>query len=243
MKRTIISIKRSMNIVFLIFVPLIASMVFMSLINKDMRLVTGALRMPLILAGAIFAYFKLKKENTVRSSKIKMPNLKLTVAYLIFSASAAYWFRAVFASEKAPEENGLIMLIIVPITEELLFRCILTELIKKGKARRSVQAALVSSFCWAIFCYPHIYKMLSVFFFGILLSYIYQSKGSVWYCIAIRAGISLASAMIMTYPPVTSNVLLISLNMFIFILSFRMLYYSLKPVIIVKQTELPEKAI
>ena len=76
-------------------------------------------------------------------------------------------------------------------------------------------------------------------FFIPFISYI--TVGTSFYMNAKNSNI--ASAMIMTYPPVTSNVLLISLNMFIFILSFRMLYYSLKPVIIVKQTELPEKAI
>lgn len=238
MKRIITGVKRSVNIAVWIFIPLIITIIAASLMNKELNIVTGVMRMPLILLGVIFACYKIKKENILRVKNSDLPDIGLMTAFFIFSASAAFQFKAVFECGKTINGNPFVLLVIVPITEELLFRYILTELIKRGKVRRSIPAALIPSFCWAVFYYPYDYKMIGIFFSGILLSYIYQKKNSVWYCMAVRAGISAATAMILTDVLAVENIPLITINMFILILSFRMLYYNLKPTIFVKPSEM-----
>jgi membrane protease YdiL (CAAX protease family) len=234
MKQIITGAKKSVNIAVWMLIPLIIAMSAAFLMNKDMNIVTGVMKMPLILSGVLLACYKIEKENVLKVKKSALPDIGLLIACFIFSASAAFQFKAVFDCNGPINGKPFIVLVVIPVTEELLFRYIMTELIKDGKVRRSIPAALITSLCWAVFRYHYGYNVICIFLSGILLSYIYQKKNSVWYGIAVRAGISAASAMMLADVLVTSNIPLITINMFILILSFRMLYYNLKPTILVK---------
>ena len=206
MKRTMLTIRDLAILGLLTILPLAAGMAVCKVVTGSFDFTFRYLTMALTLAGALLALVLFRKKGDVEIPKEGTAPAKLYIRFTLAGAMVPL-VNAMFllygaADEKIPFDltKQLNAMLLAPIAEELICRCLVTHIIKRGSQSKilCVLTAVISTAIWII---PHSYStttaLLRLTVSGLLTSLIYQKTGCLRLCILNHAANNIMTTVIL----------------------------------------------
>lgn len=205
MKRTMLTVRDLIIMVVLYVLPLVIGMEVNTALKGDFDFTFRYLTMVLFGAGGVLALMVFRKWGAVEIPKEGKAPAGLSVWYILFGAMSALVPIMFLLHNAADEELHCDLVkqtdavLFAPFAEEILCRCLMTHIIKRGSETKTVCiiTAVLTSALWTI---PHCYAPMTaarVFITGIIASMIYQKTGSLKLCILEHAANNLCVTIVL----------------------------------------------
>ena len=206
MKRIMLTIRDLAILGLFTILPLAVGMAVCKVVTGSFEFTFRYLTMALTLAGALLALVLFRKKSNVEIPKEGKAPPKLYIWFTLAGAMVPL-VNAMFllygaADEEIPFDltKQLNAMLLAPIAEELICRCLMTHIIKRGSESKivGVLAAVITTAAWII---PHSYSstsaILRLTISGLTASLIYQKTGCLRLCILNHAANNIMTTVIL----------------------------------------------